>query len=258
MAITENGVNMSREAYIQNVARMVRALSMPNQHAELSGDISPQSKLSSVKMFVDGNLEKRFDKVRKQLEFVAEAFDEDFGALIIEYINDLPLEAYDTGASDGERMLVWLGEKKQLTPEQDDYVVCQQARHTIEDIARVNRIRHTRFTELHSIAEKLSDELYTNDQLQIYLNPIRYWTRFNTTALIDEQATTPADVMFFAAGKETATAILDLEGQALINELADYQPCTLGQWSALSQLADHQQLLELCVDLSQMGLVAFG
>lgn len=258
MSIAENGVKMSQETYNQNVARLVRSLSMPNRHSELLNDLSSQSKLSSVKMFVDGNLDKRLDKVGKQLEFVAEAFGEDFEALIVEYINDLPLEAYDTGASDGQRMLIWLAEKKPLTPEQKDYVACQQARHAIEDIARVNRLRHTRFTELHSLAEQHSGELYTNDQLKILLNPIRHWTRFHSSALLDDQAPPPVDVMFFAAGNEIATAVLDLEGQALINELADYQPCTLGQWAALSQLADHQQLLDLCVDLSQMGLVAFA
>ena len=115
-----------------------------------------------MKIFVDGNLEKRFEKLQAQLEFVADGFDR-FDDLIADYIRARPSAAYDTGISDGERMLVWLTETKglsqnptdarnvrgdsnqrrgfridtkTLSPEQLDYIACQRARHAIEETAR--------------------------------------------------------------------------------------------------------------------------
>ncbi len=48
-----------------------------------------------------------------------------------------------------------------------------------------------------------------------------------------------------------------LEGQVLINELADYEPCTVAQWARLSALVDAQQLTELVRHLVEIGLVAY-
>ncbi len=47
-----------------------------------------------------------------------------------------------------------------------------------------------------------------------------------------------------------------LEGQVLVNELADYQPCTIAQWARLSALVDAPQLAALVRHLVGIGLVA--
>jgi hypothetical protein len=248
---------MSQETYKQQLIRLVQAMSMANKEAAVSRDLSPHSAPSRVKMFVDGNLEKRLEKLQKQLEFVADAFD-DFDELIVHYIRALPLAAYDSGTSDGERMLVWLSEIRRLAPEQQDAVACQRARHAIENLARKNRLKHVRFHERYSLVSRWLGELETNQDLQIHLNPIRTWTRFVSAALLDDDTPPPANVLFFAVGSEVSTAVLELEGQALINELADYEPCTLSQWAALTQLADRDELVSLSRDLADMGLVAFG
>ena len=44
----------------------------------------------------------------------------------------------------------------------------------------------------------------------------------------------------------------------LINELADYQPCTIAQWARLSTLVDVPQLTVLVRHLADMGLVAYA
>ncbi len=248
---------MSHETYRQQLVHLVRAMCVPNCESDVSADLSGTSAASRVKMFVDGNLEKRFEKVQKQLEFVAEGFDQ-FDDLIVEYIRACPSAAYDSGASDGERMLVWLTETCAPTDEQLDYIECQRARHTIEDLARKNRLKHVRFQELYSLTEQYAEELSANRQLRVYLNPIRTWAQFISSALLDDETLPPANVLFFAVRDEVTTAVLELEGQALINELSDYQPCTLDEWAALSSQTDRDELVEMCHDLADMGLVAFG
>jgi len=248
---------MANETYQRQIVRLVKAMSRAEDEAAVANDLAAGSDAACVKMFVDGNLEKRRDKLEHQLEFVAEAFEE-FDELIREYIRSGSSLAYDTAESDGERMLLWLTETKSLSPEQLDYITCQRARHAVEDLARKSRLKHVRFQELCSLTDRWLLEFDSSADLQVYLNPIRVWSRFETLALLDEDSTPPANVLFYAAGEEVGTAVLELEGQALINELADYQPCTLAEWVTLTSQAEPAELIETCRDLAEMGLVAFG
>jgi hypothetical protein len=208
-------------------------------------------------MFVDGNLDKRLDKLARQLEFVEPQFAE-FESLLIDYIRAKPLMALDDGIQDADRMLVWLMAHRELTAEQRDYIVCQRARHAIEELARRHRLDYVRFHERFSLVDQLLARLESDPSLRIHLNPIRRWTRFTTSALLEETTPPPASVLFFGSQGAVASAVLELEGQTLINELADLQPCTLDEWAALTQLVDRQRLVEFCHDLARMGLICFG
>ena len=99
--------------------------------------------------------------------------------------------------------------------------------------------------------------LYATPGLRAHLNPVRAWSRFTTTTLLDDDATLPADVLFFAAGEEIRTAILESHGRALVEELASCGPRTLDEWAGRSQHADREELVSLYRDLAEMGLVAF-
>jgi hypothetical protein len=211
---------------------------------------------AQVELFTDGNLEKRYEKLQKQLEFVAGAFD-DLNDLINDYIENEPLAAYDTGDGDGERFLLWLERQRPLTAEQRDHVTCQRARHAVEDVARKDRRGHVRFQERWSVATQLAAELETNARLRICLNPIRVAARFETAALLDEDAALPADVLFFPVGNSVRTAVLEPGVAELLEELAGWEPCTLAQWACLSRHADRDELVALSRDLAEMGLVAF-
>ena len=248
---------VAKETYRGQIMRLVDAMTRPNHQLDVADDLVAGSNLSRVKMFVDGNLEKRFDKLQVQLESVADVF-EDFESLIIEYVRDNKSAAFDNVTSDAERMLVWLAQTQSPSAEQLDMIACQRARHEVENVGRKNRLKHIRFQELIGLTEQFLPELETNAQLRIHLNPIRSWSRFHTTALLDDESTTPADVLFFAVGAEIHTAVLELEGQALINELADFQPCTLDEWVALTMQSDRHEIMDTCRDLAEMGLVAFG
>ncbi len=218
--------------------------------------LAPGSSPIGLKLFAEGNLKKRREKLRAQLESVAEAFD-DLEDLVSAYVRSVPPVAYDVTVSDGERFLSWLERTGELTPRQRDYVACQQARLTVEAAARADRPGHLRFQELWSLLPQFAAALDEPPGVRAYLNPVRAWSRFTTTALLDDDATLPADVLFFAAGEEIRTAVLDPHGRALVEELASRGPCTLDDWATQSQHADREELVTLCRDLTEMGLVAF-
>src|SRR5262245_33212940 len=224
------------KAYAEQIRRWARAMAEAKNdsvHGAIAGDCVPDQ----VEMFVEGNVEKRWDKLKRQLEFVAGAFD-DLEELIKTYGQEVPLAAYDTGSSDGERFLGWLAETFILSGEQMDHVACQRARFALEGEARKNRRGHVRFQELLSVAETLAAELEQNPGLQLYLNPIRSWATFQTRALLDDVATPPADAVFFPVAGEIRTAILDEQGKRLIEELAEVSPCSLGSWLSTTECGE--------------------
>ncbi len=219
--------------------------------------LAPGSSPVGLKLFAEGNLKKRREKLRAQLVFVADVFD-DLEDLVSAYVRSVPPAAYDRTASDGQRFLSWLERTGALTPPQCDYVACQQARLAVEAAARAARSDHLRFQELWGLTPPLAAELDTAPGLLAHLNPVRAWSRFTTTALLDDEVTLPADVLFFAAGEEIRTAVLDRDGRALVEELAVCGPCTLDDWAARSGHADREKLVALCRDLTEMGLMAFS
>lgn len=248
---------MTTSTYQQQLRHLIRSMSMPNRESRVAGSLASVSTPDRVKLFVDGNLEKRLDKLQAQLSFVAEIFT-DFDDLIVEFIRAEPLAAFGSAVSDGDAMLRWLLSNKEVTPEQRDYISCQQARHAIEEIARSNRTSYLRFQELASVAGALLPQLGTDPNLRIALNPTRAWATFETSSLLDDGVEAPANVLFFATRGEIATAALELEGQALLNELIDYQPCTLTDWSRVSAWGDRNELLAFCHDLVEIGLIAIS
>jgi len=245
------------ETYRERIARLARAMATAQKEA-VHPDLAEGFLPLQVALFVDGNLDKRYDKLEKQLETVAPAF-EDFESLLIEYIRSVLPASYDIGASDGERMLCWLESTQQLTPVQRDYIACQRARHCVEELARRKRLAHVQFQDLLSLSESLAGELDVNEGLRIHLNPIRVWSRFETAELLEDGTDLPADVLFFAVEDYISTAAIEEdEGRVQLAELERWAPCTLGTWTALSEIGDREALAALTRDLAAMGLVAFG
>ncbi|HZL91506.1 MAG TPA: hypothetical protein VFB96_24265 [Pirellulaceae bacterium] len=247
---------MSPETYRQKLTRLARALASADALA-VAGDLAAGCPPRRARMFTDGNCEKRFEKLADQLEFIAPAFD-DFAGLIEAFIRNQPLAAYDTGASDGEQMLLWLTRTQPCTAEQLDHIACQRGRHAVEDLARCNRLGHTHFQELRSVtpSEERELRLLLACGVTLHLNPIRIWTTFHTRVLLDDEAGVPAAVILFPVGSEIAIAVLEDDARPLVSELARLGPCSLAQWSAVTTRADSDRLEELVGDLAGLGLVA--
>ena len=245
------------ETYRQQLDRLARAMASPNCEKVVAPDLPRGDRLDRVKMFVDGNLDKRLDKLRTELEFVAGAF-KDFEDIVVEYIRYQPLAAMATSATDSDEFLKWLTSARQLSPSQQDYIACFTAQQTVERLGAKQRLAHIRFHDMWTLTSQMVPELDNNVLLQVYINPIRTWTRFFTSELLDEEASPPADVVVFAVGTEIATAVLEMEGIALLNELAHIEPCSLATWSALSKHSDRDGILTMTRELAELGLVALG
>ncbi len=243
------------EPYPEQLRRWATALAA-GRADELGAALAAGSSPAHVKLFTDSNRTKRSEQLRGRLEFVAGAFP-DFEDLLAAYLGGQPPATGDATA-DAARFLEWVERTCRPTPEQCDYLACQRARHAVEALARQDRAGHLHFQELWCSAARRAGELDRVPGPRVHLNPIRIWSRFMTPALLDGDTPPPADVLFFAAGDTTRTAILEAHGQALIEELASCNPCTLDEWAARSQQADRDALVALCRDLAEMGLAAFG
>lgn len=92
---------------------------------------------------------------------------------------------------------------------------------------------------------------------RLHLNPAHCWIRGDLPLPATTDRLPTGSVLFFLDENLLRGLHLQLEGQVLINELADYQPCTIDQWARLSPLVDAPQLRELARYLATVGLVAW-
>lgn len=244
------------DVYREQLTELVHALALGQTDGARKA-LAAGSPEVCLQVFARGSLEKRCLKLERGLEFLNDAFD-DLGELQHRFASTVHPSAYDTGRDDGLQFLEWLETVRRLTPEQQDVVACQRARMEIEAEARIIRPAHLRFQELLSLAEQLSPELGMNPDLQIHLNPILVWSRFVTRVFLDDASPLPADVVFFPVQRTVATAVLELEGRSLVQELQALSPCTLESWTCISEHAERERLVILCRDLAAMGLVAFS
>jgi hypothetical protein len=244
------------DEYREQIRHCARSLSLARNDA-VAALLAPGHAVPLVKMFTDGNLDKRFQKLSDHLELLAEDF-EDLEELIVEYVKTVPLAAYDTGASDGERFLDWLCERRELTAEQQDVVTCQRSRHAVEALAQERRLAHVRFQELLQSAEAFALELGANPDLWIHANPIHVEATLHTHRLLDAEDELPALVAFFPVGNDVRTAVLEDAGRRLFGCLAESGPQRLADLQAAGLGADRSELIELCLDLADVGLAAFG
>lgn len=247
--------------YAEQLSRIATSLAVAKNDV-VHGDVSAGQSHELVEMFTSGNLDKRADKLNDQLEDFADAFDEMSG-FIHRYIREVPLAAYDTGTSDTDRFVRWLPTVVELTPEQRDLVLVIRSRFAVEEAGRRNRLGHVRFQELVSLNDRLVSELPSNEGLRIHLNPMRTRAVFETGLLIGEEES-PADgveVLFFAFQTEVRTVILEPEGRALVQTLADIAPCSLLELKKqldLTTSLDEETLMEMLTDSSEVGLIAFS
>ena len=242
--------------YRSQIVRCAQALAVA--HTDLiASDLLPGTPLERVTLFTEGNFEKRFLKLKDQMDLLEDAFD-DLDERINTYISAVPLAAYDTGSSDLELFLDRLCDTHYLTARQYDCVTCQKSRIAVEQRAANNRLGHVWFQELFSRAADFATELETNPMLWVILNPITIRATFFTRALLDEDDVIPADVMFFPVGNDIRTAVLEPDAAQVIRRLESNGPARLEQLvTSLSDLC-RDRIVETCRELADIGLAAFG
>ena len=140
---------------------------------------------------------------------------------------------------------------------QHDLVSCRAARVRLKRMSRDLFRQQLAFRVAQRRCQPEQHSLQRRSGLRLQLNPIRTWARLLSRVMLDG-VDPPANVLFFATPSGPSAALLELEGQALLNELEDWQPCSLDEWAALSHVADRAQLLDFCLELSRMGIVAWS
>ena len=252
---------LDQTQYAEQLTRITRALAIA-QNNSISRDLGLGQSLERVALFTEGNLDKRFDKLLDQVEIASDLFD-NLDDLIDQYIQTVPLAAYDSGSSDGNRFAEWLSGKVSLTDEQGDALTIVRARFSVEEHARANRVGHLHFQEISSLVAELAPELPRNPKLQLRLNPIRQWAVLETTRFLDGDDKVPADVLFYACGREVRTVVLNNLGRSLIRALSKFGPCPLRQVEKQLFETDRgtirrSAILDLVNDCVQIGLIAIG
>lgn len=247
--------------YTQQLQRIARALAVAN-NAVVTPDVADDLAPDLVSMFTDGNLDKRFDKLRDQVELLEDGIS-NLDELIEEYVGTVPLAAYDTGSSDGDRFTQWVARRINPTAEQRDLLAVIRSRYAVEETARHNRLIHVRFQERLSLNERSLAELESNDSLRMYLNPIRLTAHFESDLLLGNSGTGGADVVFFAVGTEIRVAVLDEDGQHVVAALARNDGLSQAELSGCIESSSGRnlsadQLLEIVTDTVALGLVALA
>lgn len=161
---------------------------------------------------------------------------------------------FSAGQGIVEKTLNGLDRCCRLIPTHQGVVAAERARLQIEAVLETRRERHQRFQRLRQDME--SDSL-SIEQAYLYLNPGCRWIRMCDTMLPGQHEAPSGSVLFFLSGDSVQGLHMSLEGQVLINELADYQPCTIRQWANLSTLADARQLTAMARHWADIGLVAW-
>ena len=242
------------EAYRRQIAECAQALAVARGEA-VSGYLAAGNTAEMVKMFTDGNLDKRFLKLKDQLELLADAF-EDFDDLVAEYVKSRPLNAYDTRSSDANHFTEWLEQSRRLSAEQHDLITCQRSRHEVEERASQQRLQHIRFQEFAASRERFLGEWGPDPELRIELNPVRVWATFHTPVLLDEDDHLPAIVVFFPVEDNIHTAVVEVHAQALLRELETRGPSRLDDLAVDCLPEIREEIATICGDFVELGLAA--
>lgn len=144
-----------------------------------------------------------------------------------------------------------------LVPGRQASLWAERALVRIRRILEQRQDAYQRFLVLRQTARQTA----TSDQEEItgrlHLNPAHCWLRCEFPPSSGPDQLPPGTVLFFLDEDQLRGLRMQLEGQVLINELADYQPCTVDQWARLSPLVDATQLQALVRYLHSIGLVAW-
>lgn len=90
------------------------------------------------------------------------------------------------------------------------------------------------------------------------MNPTASFATLQTREFLDDQTELPGHVVFFAAGTEIRSAVLDDPVPSLLRLLAEKGPLTLADWAECGGLHGSKELVDVVTSLVELGLVAFS
>jgi len=137
-----------------------------------------------------------------------------------------------------------------------EMIAAERARLRIQQLLRTRQARYERFLGLRERI-RLTGKPFSESGSSLHLNPACHWMRFRGDAGARQDHDVPSSVLFFLIDERILGIRMSLEEQVLLNELADYQPCTVRQWTRISSLADARQLGAMALQLHDIGLAAW-
>jgi hypothetical protein len=248
-----NQVDLNLEEYGRQLDAWSCAMAQGNV-ADVLPDVRAAGR-RQVQEFATSLLAKRLAKLNKQFEFLRDAFP-DLTQLLEAYAGTVPASAHDHGTTEAQAFLHWLATHP-LTPEQGDFVECQRARQAVELAARRDRTRFLDFLDRQRETDDLVHGLIAESATVIVFNPASAWGMFQTGVLLDADDPVPAQVLYFAAGRDIRAAVFDDEGRALVDELLARSSCSAAEWcDGDGSAVERQDRLEFVRDLVDLGIVA--
>ncbi len=218
----------------------------------LAGHIAAGERNVRTRLLSREEADPRCESLHNACELLADGFEE-LSEQIEEYVRTVPRTARDTDRKDAERFLDWLAETDRLSDEQQDYVTCQLACNAVEFMALRQRLAHARF---QAMLTANTPRRPLTGKLTLYLNPVHVWTTFETQALLDDTTATPATVLFYAAGCEIRTAVIDHDAEELLRDLQRSGPISLRELHRLQSDRETATLDDLITTLCELGIVA--
>jgi hypothetical protein len=169
--------------------------------------------------------------------------------------------AVGANVDDADTFLEWIENTQDLSPQQQDYLACQRARHNVEALALRNHTGHVWFQEVASLATQFAGELNDNaaaaEELTMHINPMHTWATVLTSELLDEECELPAEVVFFAVDERINSAQFSLAAADVVRGLHLSGPTTFERWASTHPSIDRTELKQLAMLLGRLGLVAF-
>lgn len=132
----------------------------------------------------------------------------------------------------------------------------ERARLRIQQVLRVRHARHRRFLRLRE-SIRLNHKPLSESTSYLHLNPACHWIRYQDGTRLAGSGNLSTSALFFLFEDHIRGIRMCLEEQVLINELADYQPCTIREWARCSSLANMHELRVVVQHLHDIGLVAW-
>lgn len=231
------------------IARAVKALNFASSATDVH---TLPVRIQSVSQH---DMANRYSSLKHACQLLLGEFDElDF--LMDLYLEEVPLSRR-TALTDAENFLEWLTLRVDLTDEQRDAVVCQQSRHSVEFVAVKQRLAHARFQELLSNNQRLATELGSNRTISVHFNPAHIWATLETRVFLDDEATIPATVLFFAVGDAVEGAVIEADLIPLLQQLKKGAARVNQLTGALAHYT-RQDLLDILRELAQLGIIALA
>jgi hypothetical protein len=242
-----------RARYASELDGYVEELASGHVQCVLPG-LADDSSLRDVARYVENAVGERARMLDEDTRLVALAF-EDFGGLIVEYLQTVPRPKYRYGHREASDFLTWLA-GKQLDPRQADFIAFQQAEFACLELAHHRQSALRQFRAIQADPASLLTSVTDRLETKLVANPVFIWTQMSGRSFGRDDVER-CRVLFAPCGEEILHHSLSEREQNALRALESGDATTIGQWLAINQLSS-DTARALLLDWLKKELVALG